>query len=99
MLKGWRHSNEHYRPIEFLVENFDMGKNVVMSAKAAGIKKLINLGSSHTLSMQRITKEEILSTGQLEPTNRAMGWLSSQSVICANTCVNSMARRSINLFR
>ena len=33
-------------PVKFLVANLDMGRNVVLAAHAAGVKKLINLASS-----------------------------------------------------
>ena len=33
-------------PVAFLTENWDIGRNVVMAARDAGVTRLINLGSS-----------------------------------------------------
>jgi GDP-L-fucose synthase len=62
-------------PIAFLVENFDIGKNVVLAAKQAGVKKLINLGSScmYPCDAHNPLAEHLLGTGQLEPTNEGYG--------------------------
>lgn len=63
------------RPIDFLVENFVMGKNVLLGAKAVGVRKVINLGSScmYPHDAPNPLPEEILGTGQLEPTNEGYG--------------------------
>jgi len=58
-------------PVGFLLENLDMGRNIVWAARQAGIKRLINLGSScmyprnHTSPL----REEMVLKGELEPTN------------------------------
>ncbi|CAN5379716.1 GDP-L-fucose synthase [soil metagenome] len=60
-------------PVAFLTENLDIGRNVVLSARAAGVKRLINLGSSCMYpkdSPRPLTENDILS-GPLEPTNEA----------------------------
>lgn len=58
-------------PVRFLVENFEVGKNVVQSAAKLGIKRLINLGSScmYPRSAPNPLKEELILKGELEPTN------------------------------
>lgn len=58
-------------PFAFFLENLDMGRNLVVACKQAGIKKLINLGSSciYPCEAQSPLKEEMLLTGKLEPTN------------------------------
>ncbi len=63
------------RPIDFLVENFVMGKNVLLGAKTIGVRKAINLGSScmYPHDAPNPLSEEILGTGQLEPTNEGYG--------------------------
>ena len=60
-------------PVAFLTENWDMGRNVVMAARQAGITRLINLGSScmYPRDLDRPLKEEDLLSGPLEPTNEA----------------------------
>ena len=58
-------------PINFLVSNFDIGRNVVMAAKKFGVRKLINLGSScmYPRNAPNPLKEEMILQGELEPTN------------------------------
>jgi GDP-L-fucose synthase len=60
-------------PVAFLTENWDMGRNVVMAAKEAGVTRLINLGSScmYPKDSQRPLKEGDILSGPLEPTNEA----------------------------
>ena len=59
------------KPTSFLIDNLDMGRNIVWASHQAGIKRLINLGSScmyprnHTKPLQ----EEMILKGELEPTN------------------------------
>ncbi len=60
-------------PVRFLTENWEMGRNVVLGARAAGVQRLINLGSSCMYpkdSPRPLTEDDILS-GPLEPTNEA----------------------------
>lgn len=58
-------------PLCFLLENADMGKNLVLGAKNQNIKKLINLSSSCVYPKNKKVKHEENSilTGPLEPTN------------------------------
>ena len=58
-------------PARFLLENLDMGRNVVWASKAAGVKKLINLGSSCMFprNAPNPLREEMILQGELEPTN------------------------------
>jgi GDP-L-fucose synthase len=58
-------------PVEFLVENIDIGRNVIMASKNADIKKLINLSSSCIYPRNAITPltEDMVLMGELEPTN------------------------------
>lgn len=58
-------------PVRFLLENLDMGRNIVWAARQAGVKKLINLGSScmYPRNATNPLKEESLLQGELEPTN------------------------------
>lgn len=67
---GGIHANIN-QPVAFLLENLDMGRNVVWAARQAGIKKLINLGSScmYPKNAPNPLKEESILTGELEPTN------------------------------
>ena len=58
-------------PVSFLMENLDMGRNVVWGARQAGIKRLINLGSScmYPRNHSEPLREELVLQGELEPTN------------------------------
>jgi GDP-L-fucose synthase len=58
-------------PVEFLVRNTDIGRNVVMAARAAGIKRLLNLSSScmYPRDARNPLTEDMVLNGQLEPTN------------------------------
>lgn len=58
-------------PVAFLLDNLDIGRNIVAAARAAGVRRLINLGSScmyprHTANP---IPENAVLTGELEPTN------------------------------
>lgn len=58
-------------PVKFLVENTDMGKNVIMASKEANIKKLLNLASScmYPRTAKNPLSEDLILKGELEPTN------------------------------
>lgn len=58
-------------PVDFLIENLDMGRNVVLAAKEVGIPRLINLGSScmYPREGENPLSEKQILTGELEPTN------------------------------
>jgi GDP-L-fucose synthase len=61
------------RPADFIYDNTMIAFNVIRSAYTAGVKKLLNLGSSciyPKLAPQPL-KEEYLLSGKLEPTNEA----------------------------
>jgi len=59
------------RPGEFLYENLVIATNVIHSARDAGVKKLMFLGSScvYPRGAEQPMREEALLTGALEPTN------------------------------
>lgn len=58
-------------PVAFLVENLDMGRNIILAAHEAGIKRLLNLGSScmYPRGCEGALQENMILTGALEPTN------------------------------
>jgi GDP-L-fucose synthase len=58
-------------PARFLLDNVQMGFNVVSGARKAGVQKLINLGSScmYPRGHDDPLHEDLLLTGELEPTN------------------------------
>ena len=57
----------------FLTENWDMGRNLVLAARANNVPRLINLGSScmYPKDVDRLLTEGDILGGPLEPTNEA----------------------------
>lgn len=58
-------------PVSFLVENLEMGKNIVLASHQAGVKQLLNLGSScmYPRNHNEPLTEDMVLKGELEPTN------------------------------
>lgn len=58
-------------PVSFLVENMDMGRNIILAAKKNNVKNLINLGSScmYPRNAENPLSENMILKGELEPTN------------------------------
>jgi GDP-L-fucose synthase len=58
-------------PATFLLNNLDMGRNIIWAARQAGIKRLINIGSScmYPRNFSEPLLEEMLLSGELEPSN------------------------------
>lgn len=58
-------------PVGFLLENLDMGRNIVWASRQTGVKRLINLGSScmYPRNHNGPLSEELVLKGELEPTN------------------------------
>ena len=69
---GGIYANNKY-PVEFLSENLQIETNLIDGSHAAGIEKLLFLGSScvYPKMAQQPIKEEYLLTGELEKTNEA----------------------------
>ncbi|MEW8521865.1 MAG: GDP-L-fucose synthase [Candidatus Thiodiazotropha endolucinida] len=67
---GGIHANNTY-PVDFIVDNLAIELNVISSAYANGVKRLMFLGSSciYPKHCPQPMKEEYLLTGSLEPTN------------------------------
>jgi GDP-L-fucose synthase len=69
---GGIHANTTY-PADFIADNLAIALNIIRGAHAAGVKKLLALGSScvYPRMAAQPMKEEALLTGPLEPTNEA----------------------------
>ena len=69
---GGIHANSTF-PVQFLTENLQIESNLMDAAHAAGIPRLLFLGSScvYPKLAQQPIKEEYLLTGELEKTNEA----------------------------
>jgi GDP-L-fucose synthase len=67
---GGIHANIN-SPVSFLTENIEIGKNLILAAKSAGIRRLLNLGSScmYPRSAENPLQESSILSGTLEPTN------------------------------
>lgn len=67
---GGIHANDHY-PADFIYDNLMIECNLVQAAFAAGIRKLLFLGSSciYPKLAPQPMREDALLTGTLEPTN------------------------------
>lgn len=59
------------RPVDFLVHNLDMGRNVILAAKNNSVKQLMNMASScmYPRNATNPLSEELILKGELEPTN------------------------------
>ena len=58
-------------PVDFLVTNLDLGRNVILAARCAGVPRLVNLASScmYPRNSPNPLGEHLLLQGELEPTN------------------------------
>lgn len=58
-------------PVDFLVENVDLGRNIILASRNAGVKKLLNLSSScmYPRYAANPLTEDLILKGELEPTN------------------------------
>ena len=72
-------------PMEFLLTNMDMGRNIIYGAFETGVKKFINLGSScmYPRNSEKPLTEDMVLKGELEPTNEGYALA---KVMCARLC-------------
>jgi GDP-L-fucose synthase len=58
-------------PVDFLVTNIDLGRNVILAARRQGVSRLINIASScmYPRNATNPLSENLLLQGELEPTN------------------------------
>jgi len=58
-------------PVQFLIDNLEIGKNIVMAARENRVKRVLNLGSScmYPRNAENPLKEDLILQGELEPTN------------------------------
>lgn len=58
-------------PVKYLLENLDIGRNIVWASYQLGINRLINVGSScmYPRNHNEPLSEELILKGELEPTN------------------------------
>ena len=72
-------------PVDFLVENLDMGRNIILASRSAGVPRFLNIGSSCMYPRGHDTplSEEMLLTGELEPTNEGYALA---KIVCERLC-------------
>ena len=72
-------------PVSFLLENLDMGRNIIWASCQTGVKRLLNLGSScmYPRNYNEPLREEMILKGELEPTNEGYALA---KVIAARLC-------------
>lgn len=72
-------------PMEFLLANMDMGRNIIYGAFESGVKQFINLGSScmYPRDSEMPLTEDMILKGELEPTNEGYALA---KVMCARLC-------------
>ena len=58
-------------PVSFLVENLDMGRNILLAAREAKVTNFLNLASScmYPRNAESPLTEDLILKGELEPTN------------------------------
>ena len=58
-------------PVSFLIDNIDMGRNIIMAAKNNGVSNFLNLASScmYPRGVKNPLSEDLILKGELEPTN------------------------------
>jgi GDP-L-fucose synthase len=58
-------------PVNFLIKNLDMGRNLLMACVENQVKQVINFGSScmYPRGHEKPLTEEMILSGELEPTN------------------------------
>jgi GDP-L-fucose synthase len=85
-------ANNNY-PADFIRDNLAIQNNVIEQSYAAGVKRLLFLGSSciYPRDCPQPIKEEYLLTGPLEPTNRPYALARSQASRCAGAITASTA--------
>ena len=73
------------QPLNFFVENMDMGRNIIYGAYKTGIKKFINIASScmYPRNHQEPLTEDLILKGELEPTNEGYALA---KIACARMC-------------
>lgn len=72
-------------PVSFLTDNLRLGMNVILGAQRAGVPRCLNIGSScmYPRSAENPLREEMVLTGELEPTNEGYA---IAKIACARLC-------------
>lgn len=82
------------QPVKFLVDNMQMGLNILMAAKGAGVTKFLNMSSSCMYPRDAVNplSEDLILKGELEPTNEGYALAKIASTrLCEYICQESPA--------
>ncbi|MDE1357280.1 GDP-L-fucose synthase [Vibrio aestuarianus] len=83
------------KPVKFLVENMQMGLNILTAANDAGVTKFLNLSSSCMYPRDAINplSEDLILKGELEPTNEGYALAKVTSTrLCEYICKENPER-------
>ncbi|MUK92250.1 NAD-dependent epimerase/dehydratase family protein [Aliivibrio fischeri] len=83
------------QPVKFLVENMQMGLNILTAANDAGVTKFLNLSSSCMYPRDAINplSEDLILKGELEPTNEGYALAKVTSTrLCEYICQENPER-------
>ncbi|WP_115118577.1 NAD-dependent epimerase/dehydratase family protein [Synechococcus sp. UW105] len=72
-------------PVDFLVQNIDIGKNIILASHSLGINRFLNIGSScmYPKGRQDPLTEDMILAGELEPTNEGYALA---KIMCQRLC-------------
>lgn len=82
------------QPVKFLVDNMQIGLNILMAAKEAGVTQFLNLSSSCMYPRDAVNplSEDLILKGELEPTNEGYALAKIASTrLCEYICQESSA--------
>lgn len=83
-------------PCGFLLENLEIGTNVIAAAREVGIERLLNLASScvYPRNVDGLLTEDMILTGELEPTNEGYALAKLASLkLCQFASSNGRAQK------
>ena len=83
------------QPVKFLVDNMQMGLNIISSANDSGVAKFLNLSSSCMYPRDALNplSEELILKGELEPTNEGYALAKIASTrLCEYICKEDSTR-------
>lgn len=86
-------------PVEYMLENLEIQKNIISASHLANVNKVVFLGSSciYPRDCEQPIKEEFLLTGPLEPTNSAYAIAKIAGVELINSYRKEFGRKWVSV--
>lgn len=86
-------------PVEYMLENLEIQKNIISTSHLANVNKVVFLGSSciYPRDCEQPIKEEFLLTGPLEPTNSAYAIAKIAGVELINSYRKEFGRKWVSV--